>query len=72
MFFVAEPPSLSVQPPRETFAELDRNVDVPCLATGTPLISVFTAGEGVISRTGSCGQGRPGFGNDQNLSMVCH
>lgn len=35
---MAEPPSLSIQPRRETFAELDRNVDIPCLATGTRLI----------------------------------
>lgn len=70
VFVVAEPPSLGVQPPRETFAELDRNVDVPCLATGTPLISVFTAGVGGWS----CGQGRLGFGNDENLSdyMIRH
>ncbi|TNM85271.1 hypothetical protein fugu_007542, partial [Takifugu bimaculatus] len=33
---VIEPPTLSVQPQREIFAELDRNVDIPCLATGVP------------------------------------
>lgn len=34
-FFSAEPPSLTAQPTRKIFAELDRNVDIPCLATGT-------------------------------------
>ncbi|XP_054635300.1 protein sidekick-1 isoform X2 [Dunckerocampus dactyliophorus] len=33
---VIEPPSLSAQPPSKIFAELDRNVDIPCLATGVP------------------------------------
>uniref|UniRef100_A0A674PFT0 Sidekick cell adhesion molecule 1 n=1 Tax=Takifugu rubripes TaxID=31033 RepID=A0A674PFT0_TAKRU len=33
---VIEPPTLSVQPQRKIFAELDRNVDIPCLATGVP------------------------------------
>lgn len=31
----ADPPSLTAQPKRKIFAELDRNVDIPCLATGT-------------------------------------
>lgn len=35
IFFSAEPPSLTAQPTRKIFAELDRNVDIPCLATGT-------------------------------------
>uniref|UniRef100_A0A665U8J9 Sidekick cell adhesion molecule 1a n=1 Tax=Echeneis naucrates TaxID=173247 RepID=A0A665U8J9_ECHNA len=34
--FSAEPPSLTAQPRRKIFAELDRNVDIPCLATGIP------------------------------------
>ncbi|XP_073323462.1 protein sidekick-1 [Pagrus major] len=33
---VMEPPSLTAQPTRRIFAELDRNVDIPCLATGVP------------------------------------
>ncbi|CAF98159.1 unnamed protein product, partial [Tetraodon nigroviridis] len=33
---VIEPPSLRIQPQRETFAELDRTVDIPCQATGVP------------------------------------
>ncbi|XP_044047489.1 protein sidekick-1-like isoform X3 [Siniperca chuatsi] len=33
---VMEPPSLTAQPKRKIFAELDRNVDIPCLATGVP------------------------------------
>nr|XP_020469940.1 protein sidekick-1 isoform X2 [Monopterus albus] len=33
---VMEPPSLSAEPKRKMFAELDRNVDIPCLATGVP------------------------------------
>ncbi|XP_061535889.1 protein sidekick-1 isoform X1 [Phycodurus eques] len=33
---VIEPPSLSAQPERKIFAQLDRNVDIPCLATGVP------------------------------------
>ncbi|XP_036967883.1 protein sidekick-1-like isoform X4 [Acanthopagrus latus] len=33
---VMEPPSLTAQPTRKIFAELDRNVDIPCLATGVP------------------------------------
>ncbi|KAM9314722.1 protein sidekick-1 [Pholidichthys leucotaenia] len=33
---VMEPPSLTSQPKRRIFAELDRNVDIPCLATGVP------------------------------------
>ncbi|XP_070837515.1 protein sidekick-1 isoform X2 [Chaetodon trifascialis] len=33
---VVEPPSLTAQPKRKISAELDRNVDVPCLATGVP------------------------------------
>ncbi|XP_061768377.1 protein sidekick-1-like [Nerophis ophidion] len=33
---VIEPPSLSAQPPSKILAALDRNVDIPCLATGTP------------------------------------
>uniref|UniRef100_A0A7N6C2C5 Sidekick cell adhesion molecule 1a n=1 Tax=Anabas testudineus TaxID=64144 RepID=A0A7N6C2C5_ANATE len=33
---VMEPPSLTTQPKPEIFAELDRNVDIPCLATGVP------------------------------------
>uniref|UniRef100_A0A3Q3VZI8 Uncharacterized protein n=1 Tax=Mola mola TaxID=94237 RepID=A0A3Q3VZI8_MOLML len=33
---VMEPPSLTAQPQRKIFAELDRNVDIPCLATGVP------------------------------------
>uniref|UniRef100_A0A665U8E0 Sidekick cell adhesion molecule 1a n=1 Tax=Echeneis naucrates TaxID=173247 RepID=A0A665U8E0_ECHNA len=35
-FTVIEPPSLTAQPRRKIFAELDRNVDIPCLATGIP------------------------------------
>ncbi|KAE8300407.1 Protein sidekick-1 [Larimichthys crocea] len=33
---VMEPPSLTAQPKRKIFADLDRNVDIPCLATGVP------------------------------------
>ncbi|XP_047434773.1 protein sidekick-1-like isoform X2 [Mugil cephalus] len=33
---VMEPPTLTVQPRRMIVAELDRNVDIPCLATGAP------------------------------------
>uniref|UniRef100_A0A8P4GQ93 Protein sidekick-1 n=1 Tax=Dicentrarchus labrax TaxID=13489 RepID=A0A8P4GQ93_DICLA len=33
---VMEPPSLTAQPKRKIVAELDRNVDIPCLATGVP------------------------------------
>ncbi|CAB1417500.1 unnamed protein product [Pleuronectes platessa] len=33
---VIEPPSLTAQPKRKIFAELDRSVDIPCLATGVP------------------------------------
>uniref|UniRef100_A0A3Q1GEZ4 Sidekick cell adhesion molecule 1b n=1 Tax=Acanthochromis polyacanthus TaxID=80966 RepID=A0A3Q1GEZ4_9TELE len=33
---VMEPPTLTAQPKRKTFADLDRNVDIPCLATGVP------------------------------------
>ncbi|KAM3864644.1 LOW QUALITY PROTEIN: protein sidekick-1-like [Diretmus argenteus] len=33
---VMEPPSLSSQPKRKTLAELDKNIDIPCLATGVP------------------------------------
>uniref|UniRef100_A0A667X7F7 Sidekick cell adhesion molecule 1 n=1 Tax=Myripristis murdjan TaxID=586833 RepID=A0A667X7F7_9TELE len=33
---VMEPPSLSSQPKRKTTAELDRNIDIPCVATGVP------------------------------------
>nr|XP_043884140.1 protein sidekick-1-like [Solea senegalensis] len=33
---VTEPPSLTAQPKRKIFAELDRSVDIPCLATGVP------------------------------------
>lgn len=34
-FFFAELPSLTTEPKTKIFAELDRNVDIPCLATGT-------------------------------------
>uniref|UniRef100_A0A8D3EBJ0 Sidekick cell adhesion molecule 1a n=1 Tax=Scophthalmus maximus TaxID=52904 RepID=A0A8D3EBJ0_SCOMX len=33
---VMEPPSLTAQPKRRVLAELDRSVDIPCLATGVP------------------------------------
>ncbi|KAK2817285.1 hypothetical protein Q5P01_025476 [Channa striata] len=33
---VMEPPSLIAEPKKKIFAELDRNVDIPCLATGVP------------------------------------
>ncbi|XP_070712624.1 protein sidekick-1-like [Pempheris klunzingeri] len=33
---VMEPPSLTAQPKRKIFADLDRNVDIPCLTTGVP------------------------------------
>ncbi|XP_045904090.1 protein sidekick-1-like isoform X1 [Micropterus dolomieu] len=33
---VMEPPSLTAQPKRKIFADLDRNVDIPCMATGVP------------------------------------
>ncbi|XP_034045142.1 protein sidekick-1-like isoform X2 [Thalassophryne amazonica] len=33
---VMEPPSISVEPKSKIFAELDRNIDIPCLATGMP------------------------------------
>ncbi|XP_040002524.1 protein sidekick-1-like [Xiphias gladius] len=33
---VMEQPSLTAQPKTKIFAELDRNVDIPCLATGVP------------------------------------
>ncbi|XP_074485750.1 protein sidekick-1-like isoform X2 [Sebastes fasciatus] len=33
---VMEPPSLTAQPKRKILADLDRNVDIPCLATGVP------------------------------------
>nr|XP_046227677.1 protein sidekick-1-like isoform X2 [Scatophagus argus] len=33
---VMEPPSLTAQPKRTIFADLDKNVDIPCLATGVP------------------------------------
>lgn len=39
--FSAEPPSLTAQPQRKIFAELDRNVDIPCLATGTRRMCVL-------------------------------
>ncbi|KAI4832501.1 hypothetical protein KUCAC02_015465, partial [Chaenocephalus aceratus] len=33
---VIEPPSLTAQPKRKIIADLDRNVEIPCLATGVP------------------------------------
>uniref|UniRef100_A0A8C9XQ01 Sidekick cell adhesion molecule 1 n=1 Tax=Sander lucioperca TaxID=283035 RepID=A0A8C9XQ01_SANLU len=33
---VTEPPSLTAKPKRKIHADLDRNVDIPCLATGVP------------------------------------
>ncbi|XP_029948858.1 protein sidekick-1-like isoform X2 [Salarias fasciatus] len=33
---VIEPPTLTAQPKRKISADLDRNVDIPCLATGVP------------------------------------
>ncbi|XP_038568875.1 protein sidekick-1-like isoform X1 [Micropterus salmoides] len=33
---VMEPPSLTAQPKRKIFADLDRNIDIPCMATGVP------------------------------------
>ncbi|KAK5865788.1 hypothetical protein PBY51_020030 [Eleginops maclovinus] len=33
---VMEPPSLTAQPKRKIIADLDRNVDIPCVATGVP------------------------------------
>ncbi|XP_068607565.1 protein sidekick-1 [Brachionichthys hirsutus] len=33
---VMEPPSLTAQPKRKINADVDRNVDIPCLATGVP------------------------------------
>uniref|UniRef100_A0A7N8XS43 Sidekick cell adhesion molecule 1 n=1 Tax=Mastacembelus armatus TaxID=205130 RepID=A0A7N8XS43_9TELE len=33
---VMEPPFLTVEPKRKIFAELDKNVDIACLATGVP------------------------------------
>lgn len=39
--FSAEPPSLTAQPQRKIFAELDRNVDIPCLAKGTLRICYY-------------------------------
>ncbi|XP_061684994.1 protein sidekick-1 isoform X2 [Syngnathoides biaculeatus] len=33
---VIEPPSLSNQPERKIFGQLDKNVDIPCMATGVP------------------------------------
>lgn len=40
-FFSAEPPSLTAQPKRKIFADLDRNVDIPCLATGILRMSLY-------------------------------
>ncbi|KAF3852403.1 hypothetical protein F7725_005758 [Dissostichus mawsoni] len=34
--YVIEPPSLTAQPKRKIIADLDRNVEIPCLATGVP------------------------------------
>ncbi|XP_027874470.1 protein sidekick-1-like isoform X1 [Xiphophorus couchianus] len=33
---VMEPPSLTVQPKRKIFADLDRNIEIPCKASGMP------------------------------------
>ncbi|KAM6972344.1 protein sidekick-1-like [Aplochiton taeniatus] len=33
---VQEPPSFTATPKRKTLAEVDKNVDIPCLATGVP------------------------------------
>uniref|UniRef100_A0A3Q2E7L1 Sidekick cell adhesion molecule 1b n=1 Tax=Cyprinodon variegatus TaxID=28743 RepID=A0A3Q2E7L1_CYPVA len=33
---VMEPPSLTVQPKKKIFADLDRNVEIPCQASGVP------------------------------------
>ncbi|XP_075890891.1 protein sidekick-1-like isoform X2 [Nelusetta ayraudi] len=33
---VTEPPSLTAKPPRKISADLDRNIDIPCQATGVP------------------------------------
>jgi len=41
MLSPAELPSLTAQPKRKILADLDRNVDIPCLATGTLRIYIY-------------------------------
>lgn len=40
-FLPAEAPSLTAQPPRKISADLDRNIDIPCQATGNALHTLF-------------------------------
>lgn len=40
-FLSAEPPSLTAKPPRKISADLDRNIDIPCQATGNALHTLF-------------------------------
>lgn len=40
-FLSAEAPSLTAQPPRKISADLDRNIDIPCQATGNALHTLF-------------------------------
>lgn len=40
-FLSAEPPFLTAQPPRKISADLDRNIDIPCQATGNALHTLF-------------------------------
>lgn len=50
IFVSAEPPALTIQPKRKISADLDRNVDIPCQATGASVRGAWTGIEesGVI------------------------
>lgn len=55
-FFFAEPPSLTARPQRKIFADLDRNIDIPCQATGNTVhtfLSLEHAPTGKLD-TGRC------------------